>query len=400
MSILNVYYSADPASPKAVGQLTMHQGRIYFEYDGGFMHSGLELSPFLLPLKAGAVHAEPAPWHGLFGLFNDSLPDGWGLLLMDRHLKSLGVETRFLTPLDRLAYVGRRAMGALTYEPAKDVDGTAFDIDLPLMAHSAMEIDAGHPSRVLAQMAAAGGSPGGARPKILVHISEDHMISGEGEPPEGYASWMVKFFARNDDPDTGRVEYAYSLMAKDAGILMPETRLFASGDGNAWFGIQRFDRIGKRRIHLHTLGGLVDADFRLPSLDYSDVFKVTQALTHDAADVAQAFAIMAFNVLAHNRDDHSKNFSFLMDESGAWHLSPAYDLTCSNGIHGEHTTAIAGEGRQPTDLDMLKAGASVGLKQASMRQIIGRVRESIGRWHAWCDQAGIATRNRLFPPVL
>ncbi|MDQ6950630.1 MAG: HipA domain-containing protein, partial [Mariprofundales bacterium] len=255
MSILNVYYSADPESPLAVGQLAMHQGCIYFEYDAGFLHSGLELSPFLLPIKTGAVHADPTPWHGLFGLFNDSLPDGWGLLLMDRHLKSLGVETRFLTPLDRLAYVGKRAMGALTYEPAQDMDGAAFDIDLPLMANSAMDIYEGHASQLLPQMARAGGSPGGARPKILIHICKDHMLSGEGEPPEGYESWIVKFFSHVDPLDTGRVEHAYSLMAKDAGILMPETRLFESGDGKAWFGIKRFDRTDKKRIHMHTLGG-------------------------------------------------------------------------------------------------------------------------------------------------
>ncbi|MDX8395511.1 MAG: type II toxin-antitoxin system HipA family toxin [Mariprofundaceae bacterium] len=397
MSVLNVYYNADPESPLAVGQLAMHKGRIYFEYDPGFLNLGLELSPFLLPLKAGAVHAEPAPWHGLFGLFNDSLPDGWGLLLMDRHLKSMGVDTRFLTPLDRLAYVGRRAMGALTYEPAKDVDGAAFDIDLPLMANSAIEIYEGHASQVLPQIARAGGSPGGARPKMLIHICEDHILSGEGEPPKGYESWIVKFFARDDHPDTGKVEYAYSLMAKDAGILMPDTRLFESGDGHAWFGIKRFDRIDNKRIHMHTLGGLVDADFRLPSLDYSDVLKVTQALTHHAADVEQSFAIMVFNVLTHNRDDHSKNFSFLMDERGEWRLSPAYDLTYSNGINGEHTTAIAGEGKNPDKIHMLKVGESVGLKQATMQQIIGRIKGSINRWETWCDQAGI-TSHLKFPP--
>lgn len=397
MSVLNVYYSADPESPLAVGQLAMHKGRIYFEYDAGFLNSGLQLSPFLLPLKAGAVHAEPAPWHGLFGLFNDSIPDGWGLLLMDRHLKSLGVETRFLTPLDRLAYVGKRAMGALTYEPAKHVDEAAFAIDLPLMAHSAMEIYEGHASQVLPQMARAGGSPGGARPKILIHSCEDQMVSGEGEPPAGYESWMVKFFSRDDHPDTGRIEYAYSLMAKDAGITMPDTRLFESEDGKAWFGIKRFDRTDKKRIHMQTLAGLVDADFRLPSLDYGDVLKVTQALTHHAADVAQNFAVMAFNVLAHNRDDHSKNFSFLMDEEGAWRLSPAYDLTCSDGINGEHTTSIAGEGRHPGEMHLLNVGETVGLKKNHMLKTIQSIQDSISRWREWCDQAGI-TSSLKFPP--
>ncbi|HKJ83512.1 MAG TPA: type II toxin-antitoxin system HipA family toxin [Mariprofundaceae bacterium] len=398
MSVLNVFYSTDPVSPVAVGRLAMHRGRIYFEYDAAFLKTGLELSPFMLPARAGAVAAEPTPWDGLFGLFNDSLPDGWGLLLMDRHLKSLGVDTRFLTPLDRLAYMGSRAMGALTYEPAREVDGDAFEVDIASMAASAIEIYAGHASEVLPQMARAGGSPAGARPKILVHLSGERMISGESEAPAGFEPWIVKFFAGSERPDTGRIEYAYALMARDAGITMPETRLF-EGDGSAWFGIRRFDRDGTTRIHMHTLGGLVDADFRMPSLDYTDVLRVTQQLTRNETDVERAFALMAFNVLAHNRDDHSKNFSFLMDANGEWRLAPAYDLTCSRGMNGEHTTAVAGEGRNPGEAHMLKAGEAVGLKTSRMRRCIERVRSAIARWPEWCDRAGIAEADRRFPPV-
>lgn len=400
MSALNVLFSANPEESLQVGQLAMHQGRIYFEYDPEFIKTGLELSPFLLPAKPGAIPAQPTPWNGLFGLFNDSLPDGWGLLLMDRHLQSLGVETRYLTPLDRLAYVGKRGMGALSYEPARDVGGEAFDIDIQAMANSAIDIYAGHVSKVLPQMARAGGSPGGARPKILVHLREQQMISGDIAVPEGYESWIIKFFAREDHPDTGRIEYAYSLLAKDACIDMPETRLFESNDNQAWFGIKRFDRIGDRRIHMHTLGGLVDADYRLPSLDYIDVLKITQALTRNAADVERAFAIMVFNVLTHNRDDHSKNLSFLMDERGEWHLSPAYDLTCSEGINGEHSTAIAGEGRRPTAAHLMTVGEAVGLKHAQMQQVIERVTVSISRWDSWCDRAGVSQTRRNFPPGL
>ena len=231
MSALNVHYCPDPEHSMLVGQLAMYQGRIYFEYDPGFLQTGLQLSPFLLPPKAGAIAAEPAPWGGLFGLFNDSLPDGWGLLLMDRRLQSLGVETKYLTPLDRLAYMGNRAMGALTYEPARDVDGPAFEIDIQTMAASAIEIYGGHASKILPKMARAGGSPGGARPKILVHLSGDMVISGEDEPPAGYEPWIIKFFAGNDRPDTGRIEYACSLMAKDAGIDMPEEQERDAGVG-------------------------------------------------------------------------------------------------------------------------------------------------------------------------
>ncbi len=334
MSALNVLFSANPEESLQVGQLAMHQGRIYFEYDPEFIKTGLELSPYLLPAKPGAIPAQPTPWNGLLGLFNDCLPDSWGLMLMDRYLQSLGVETRYLTPLDRLAYVGKRGMGALSYEPARDVGGEAFDIDIQAMANSAIDIHAGHVSQVLPQMARAGGSPGGARPKILVHLRERQMISGD------------------------------------------------------------------RRIHIQTLGGLVDADYRLPPLDYIDRLKITQALTRNAADVERAFAIMVFNVLTHNRDDHSKNLSFLMDDRGEWHLSPAYDLTCSEGINGEHSTAIAGEGRRPTAAHIMTVGEAVGLKHAQMQQVIERVTVSISRWDSCCDRAGISQTRRNFPPGL
>ncbi|NOX08216.1 MAG: type II toxin-antitoxin system HipA family toxin [Gammaproteobacteria bacterium] len=399
MSALNVHYSLAPGSSIAVGQLALYQERIYFEYTSDFLSTGLELSPFNLPLKAGAVSAEAVPWGGLFGLFNDSLPDGWGLLLMNRHLRSLGVETRYLTPLDRLAYMGNRTMGALTYEPARDdIADDSFELDVGAMASNAINIYEGRVSDILPQIAQAGGSPAGVCPKILVHLCDDRMISGEAESPEGFDPWIIKFFPADDHPDTGRIEYAYSLMAQDAGIDMPETRLFYDNNGKAWFGIKRFDREGQRRIHMHTLGGLLNADFRLPSLDYIDVLKATQTLTRNAADVERAFVVMAFNVLAHNRDDHSKNFSFLMDESGAWRLAPAYDLTCSNGINGEHTSAIAGEGKDPAEVHMLRVGESVGLKPVYMKGVIERVQTSISRWSTWCNRAGI-TPVIKFPPL-
>jgi len=390
MSALDVFYHGDAAQPCLVGQLALYQQKIYFEYDAGFLNQGLHLSPFLLSNKPGAqTPTVDNPWKGLFGVFNDSLPDGWGMLLMDRHLQSFGVNPRQLTPPDRLAYIGNRGMGALSYKPAKAVAAPGFTIDLSVLAASALEIYTGRSSECLAEIAQAGGSPGGARPKVLVHIKGDELISGDGDVPVGYAPWIVKFHAGSDAAETGRIEYAYSLMAKDAGIVMPETCLFEDEHGNAWFAIKRFDREQGKRIHMHTLAGLVDADFRLPSLDYIDVLKITQALTHHAGDVAQAFTLMVFNVLARNRDDHAKNFSFLMDDQGVWRLSPAYDLTFSDGINGEHTTAIAGEGKTPDQSHMRRVGEKVGLKDKQMSNIFKRVDQSMAQWGEWCDRSGI-----------
>jgi len=150
---------------------------------------------------------------------------------------------------------------------------------------------------------------------------------------------------------------------------------------------------------MHTVGGLIDADFRLPSLDYSDLLNVTQSLTHNMADVKRIFALMVFNVLTHNRDDHSKNFSYLMDREGQWRLAPAYDLTCSYGVNGEHTTAIAGEGRDPKEEHLLRVGEAAGLKHAVMQQIIEEIRASISRWNVWCEKAGMAS-TPSFPPII
>jgi len=402
LSELNVYFNGRIGHAQLVGQFASFKKKIYFEYYAEFLKGGLNLSPFLLPLKPGAQTPQPGnPWNGLFGLFNDSLPDAWGLLLMDRHLHALGVDVQYLSPLDRLAYIGNRGMGALSYKPAKSMSKAGFGIDLDEIAATAISIYEGafeerKTSEYLAEMAQAGGSPGGARPKVLVHVKGDHLISGDGEVPEGYTPWVVKFFSAADGPETGRIEYAYSLMAKAAGIIMPETRLFEDKCGNAWFGIQRFDRVDGQRIHMHTLGGLVDADFRLPSLDYTDVLKVTQSLTRHAKDVEQAFTVMVFNVLAKNRDDHSKNFSYLMSDEGEWRLAPAYDLTRSQGINGEHTTSVAGEGKAPDRTHIFKVGESVGLKPAMMEQMIAHVSSAIDRWSEWCDMAGIAKDKRVF----
>jgi len=395
MSELSVFYHGQSKRPQLVGQLASFKKKIYFEYDTAFLNSGLELSPYLLPLKQGAQAPQGSnPWNGLFGVFNDSLPDGWGLLLMDRHLQSLGVDIKYLSPLDRLAYIGDRAMGALSYKPSRSMSRQGFPIDLTELSASAVSIYEGHHSECLSEMAQIGGSPGGARPKVLVHVKADHLISGDQHVPEGYEAWVVKFYAGNDAEDSGRREYAYSLMAKEAGIIMPETRLFEAENGHAWFAIKRFDRKGSQRVHMHTLGGLIDADFRLPSLDYTEVLKVTQALTNHAKDVEQAFMVMVFNVLAKNRDDHSKNFSYLMDHEGVWRLAPAYDLTYSTGINGEHTTSVAGEGRAPSKVDMLKVGQSVGLKATFMEGAFDKVTASINRWEEWCDMAGIANGKR------
>jgi serine/threonine-protein kinase HipA len=366
MKKLEVCFTRSPGDSQPVGTLAEDRGRVYFEYAAEFLATGLNLSPFRLPFEPGLFEHRDREFGPLPGVFDDSLPDGWGLLLMDRHFRTLGRNLAEISPLDRLAWLGTRTMGALTYHPpAKRDDSDASVFDLHDLARQSQEILTGSAVDVLPQLLKAGGSPGGARPKVLVGYNPDtgDVISGEDDLPEGFEHWIVKFMAKEDNPDAGAVEYAYSLMAREAGIDMPPTRLFETAHGERFFGIKRFDRDGNRRYHVHSFGSLIHSNFRIPSADYADLLKATSLLTRNHQDVLRAFRRMAFNVLAHNRDDHVKNFAFILDDTagstgsrqaGDWGLTPAYDLLFTPGPGGEHTMTIAGEGRNPARPHMLK----------------------------------------------
>jgi serine/threonine-protein kinase HipA len=224
---------------------------------------------------------------------------------------------------------------------------------------------------------------------VLVGVSQGRIISGEGELPAKFEHWMIKFAAKADAGDAGPVEYAYALMAGAAGIDMPPFRLFEAAPDRHYFGVQRFDRLpGNQRLHVHTFGNMVHADFRIPSSDYADLFKVTRALTRNHADVLRLFRRMVFNIAAHNRDDHVKNFAFLLNEVQEWTLTPAYDLTYSSGPGGEHSMTVLGEGRNPGLDHCLELAAGAGIKSAEARAIIGEVNGAIGRWPEFASMAG------------
>jgi serine/threonine-protein kinase HipA len=392
MKKLDVYLSGvtAPQSSLRVGTLAESEHRIYFEYDAEFLNAPLWLSPFKLPPEPGLHEHRDLAFGPLFGVFDDSLPDGWGLLLMDRHFRSLGQPLEVVSPLDRLAYLGTRTMGALTYHPpaeSDDVDASTFD--LHGLAREAYVVMDGKGEDVLPQLLRAGGSAGGARPKVLVGVSGDAMMSGEDELPEGYTGWIVKFHSRADAVDEGRIEYAYSQMAREAGIAMPPTRLFTTPQGDAFFGVERFDRQGGLRRHVHTFGNLIHASFRVPSCDYELLMRVTRVLTKRSTDVAAAFRLMIFNILAHNRDDHVKNFAFMLTPGGDWRLAPAYDLTFTHGPGGEHTMTVAGEGKAPTLDHMLKIADGAGIGERQARSMIDEVATAISEWPRMAEQAGI-----------
>ena len=373
-----------------VGQLAEAERRMYFEYNPDFLRRGLQLSPFKWPLRPGLIEHHDRSFGPLPGLFDDSLPDGWGLLLMDRLFRKRGLGLSSISPLERLAYIGTRGMGALTYHPpAMEASVDRRILDLHAVGKNARKILSGEAADVLPELMRAGGSPGGARPKVLVGIKGKEIISGEDELPAHFEPWIVKFPAKGDKRDAGPVEYAYSLMARAASIDMPATRLFQVGRNEAYFGVQRFDRDDRqRRLHVHTFGNLIHANFRIPSTDYADLLSVTRTLTRNHQDVLKVFRLMAFNIVAHNRDDHAKNVAFVMSPEGEWSLSPAYDLTYAQGPGGEHTMTVAGEGREPTREDVLKLAEQFDIKRQHVAQIIAEVNAAAEQWPRFADEAG------------
>ena len=350
-----------------VGTMAPYQKyRTAFEYSEEWLRNGFSISPFSLPLEPGVRIAKADPFNGLFGVFNDSLPDGWGRLLFDRMLRKAGERPEAVTPLTRLAIIGASGMGALEYRPAISLKADVQTADLDRLAEECRRMQQSEESDDLDTLFALGGSSGGARPKVLIR------------QPDG--DWIVKFPSSSDPPGIGVMEYEYAQCAKACGIEVPEVKLFPSAHCAGYFGAKRFDRTptpdGERKVHMSTVSALLEVSHRIPALDYSSLMALTWQLTKRANELQKMFRLMCFNVFAHNRDDHSNNFTFLY-ESGSWRLSPAYDLTYSNSLGGEHATMVAGEGRNPAMKHLLTVAKKAGLKDAEARQIAENVQDTV-----------------------
>lgn len=379
-----------------VGRLAIRDGIIYFQYDEEFLQTNLEISPIRLSLQRDVIELPRDPFEGLAGVFNDSLPDGWGRLLFDRLLRSQGISPSDISPLDRLGYVGLHGMGALVYEPDQSPDGSNEMIDLDVLATQTKDVLQGDSEEVIAELLALNGSSAGARPKALIGVDAErkNISYGANLLSDNFEPWMVKFPNSLDGKDAGAIEYTYALMAVDAGIKMPEVHLFPSQKGNGYFAVKRFDREGNKRLHMHTVSGLIHSNFRFPSLDYEDLLSLTGVLTKDIREVEKMFRLAVFNVMAHNRDDHAKNFSFLMNEFGEWKLSPAYDLTFSSGPGGEQSTMVMGEGRNITAKHLTKLGREAKLSKEFIENVIGQTSSALSKWSKLSKNFGVSKSNR------
>lgn len=381
VKLAHVFYK--PMDDKIfVGKLALINRKLFFEYDANFLKTGLDLSPFKLPLKAGVIAGNDFTFNGLFGVFNDSLPDGWGLLLLDRALIKHNINPGSLSVLDRLCFVGSHGMGALIYEPEAEQAPNIPNASLDEIAREIAEFQKYDDDKYVEDLLNLGGSSAGARPKVLMHLDNEH--------------WLIKFPSHLDPKDIGAIEYAYHLMAYNAGLDLPKAKLFPARNGPGFFGSKRFDKTDNSRVHMHTISGLLHADHRTPSLDYAMIMKATMHLTKDIQESEKQYRVCVFNVLSHNRDDHSKNFSFLMDPKGSWQVSPSYDLTFSSGPSGEHCSMIMGEGKNPGIKQLLELAKISNIKKTTALKIIDEVTSSVSKWPIFAKDTGVsATSSKL-----
>lgn len=381
-----------------VGRLAVSGVDTIFEYDSDWVKSGIQLAPIMMPTTKSvyALTGFERSVFGLIGLFADSLPDGWGMKIMDRWFEKHNIERSKITIIDRLAYLGDNAMGALSFRPPTQHSGARAQaaINIGEVAREAFELYSGKIEDAGRLLMNIGGSPGGARPKGLIGISEDgqHFISGAGMLPDGYSHWLVKFTSASNEHE-GRLEFVYNQMAIEAGLMVPEHRLIDDGAGLCHFATRRFDRVpGNKRVHVATVGGLLHANHTLPSLDYKELVKLTWRITQNMQQVEEQFRRAAFNLHAVNRDDHAKNHGYSMTANGLWALSPAYDITYSEGPNGHHWTSYSGEAHSPKQSDLMKIAELASIDAKNAKQIIERVRGAASAFMRIANDNGVPTK--------
>lgn len=401
----------------------LHQennGMIGFQYDEEFLKSNIEISPIKMPLSTVTYsfpNLREDTFHGLPGMIADSLPDKFGNIIINRYLESQGRASDSLSVIEKLCYTGKRGMGALEYEPARELVAINETINLDALTKLASEIlsekeqiHIQKDDNLIAQLMESGSSVGGARAKTLIAWNPEinDIRSGQINAGKGYEYWLLKFDniknnkdkdSRPDDGEYTKIEYAYYLMALDAGIKMSECRLYKE-NGSAHFMTKRFDRKGVKgeKLHMQSLCALAHMDFNSPrTYSYEETFIIMKQIQLPYSDFIQLFRRMVFNEYAKNYDDHTKNISFLMDKKGVWSLSPAYDITFSYRKDSiwvkAHQMLINGKSDNITEDDILAVAKKVGIKKSDAIKIIKQIKNSVSKWSVFAKEAGISDHN-------
>ena len=386
-------------------------GRITFEYDESFRRSGCEISPRKLPLslRGPVSFAElnrVEAFGGLPGVLADALPDRFGNAIIKAYFENQGRPESAMSPVQKLLYMGKRGMGALEFRPAIRGGATARErqsLEIADLVEQARKLIEGETDVAVAEIMRVGSSAGGARPKavILWNRAKGEVRSSFAAPRAGDEHWIIKFDgvgeldAPNPKPQPyNRVEYVYSLMAKDAGIEMEEINLLRERS-YAHFMVKRFDREGAKKLHLHSLGGLDHADYNAPgTYSYEQFLRVILELQLGYPALEQAFRRICFNIIAVNQDDHVKNVAFLMDESGRWRLAPAFDMTFARGAGytRQHQMSLGGKRDGFTSRDLIDLGKKFGIKHDG-EPIIDNIRTALKDWDQLAKEWGVPPKN-------
>jgi len=378
-----------------LGTLAEHQGQVAFEYSKEALQRALELSPYRYPLRAEAYTKRSADRPRTPGFIDDALPDGWGLLLMDRTLQRAGYDSPALTDLDRLAIVGDDAFGALHFRPSRELAPIYRDIELLDVARASRQVQEDKDTELL-PLLCKHGSPHGARPKASVWRMPDGRLTTA--VTEGAEPCLVKFPAMNERREVCAIEQVYAELARLAGIeMMPSWYVDLSAIKGSAFVVSRFDRAAGLRVPVQTFAAWLDVNFREAQLAYEQLLVLTRMSTNSREEVDKMFLRCVFNVAMHNRDDHLKNFSLRMSRDGAWRLSPAYDLTYSEGIGGEHTSPVMGKGRNIARADLLGLAKKTGIRPKAATAAIDQVLDAAGQWDSLAAAYPIlkTTRSRI-----
>lgn len=397
---LHVSRTLESGQKVSVGVLAQNRQGVFFQYDQDYLSQFENLSPFVIHFNSAVQQAPKTPHGGIHGVFADALPDGWGLLLQDRVFRRHGILPATITVMDRLAFVGDSALGALSFSPGSDyIEESAADISLDSLGLNAQAIFDGQTEEVLSALIAAG-SAGGARPKAQVFFQGDNYRVCRTTPIANDDAWLVKFTSANLalGHEEGLCEAAYLTLAERAGLMPPEWKLLNTPKGSGatkWLAVKRFDYInnpdGSRgRRHLHSACGLLDADFRVPSLDYEDLIKATRILCKSPAAGQLQFKRAMFNLLFCNQDDHSKNWAFMQKDSGEWQPAPFYDVTFSPNPFGEHATSFCGFGKQPPLKALQKLAEAAGFARWSVaEQLIRELMDLVSGFNQVANELAI-----------
>jgi len=357
-----------------VGTLALEQERYYFKFGDAFLQTGLELSPLKMQTSLDVFTGPDHVFEGLFGVFNDSLPDGWGKLLMDRSYIEAGRAPSSITALERLAKVGNNGIGAIIYEPSDELETPNFHADLDAYAKDAEQLLKEGQSTALDELAALGGNSVGARPKVHVYYSDLGALL-HAKPQAHAIPYIIKFRSQQDLLEASKIEFVYYQMALDAGIEMSASRLFYGAQDRCYFGTERFDQGPGWRKHFHSVSGLLHDNFRLSTLDYGHIMDLANRLENNLDAAQKVLRLAAFNLYAQNADDHTKNFGFLMDATGNWTFSTAYDLTFSPAPNNCHQLSFAGTYQNPGKTQLLKLAAHFNIKEPE--HIIAQVQDTL-----------------------